>query len=261
MQQVGNNFVVGSYSDGKETPSLYLFDASIKQATSVLTEINPSYVVHHQGYFYVLAEHQAGLLVTLNEKFEVVSRVHTMGDDPCQATIDATGQFIVATNYSSASIIVYRLTDHLPSNVHSFITHEGSSLNPDRQASPHPHSSVFSEDNQILFVSDLGTDIVYWYTFTPEKTVFCKEKSIKMEGAGPRTICRGKAGSKLLYLTCELDNTVRILSYQDDSLTLTVSYKVSMNPINYPAEIRYLNSRVYVSMRGDDKIMIFGEKE
>ena len=103
-----------------------------------------------------------------------------MGDDPCHASIDKTGQYVVVTNYSSASILITKLADHIPSTVHSFITHEGSSLNPDRQASPHPHSSVFSEDNDILFVADLGTDILYWYAFSAEKVIWMKEKSLKI---------------------------------------------------------------------------------
>jgi 6-phosphogluconolactonase (cycloisomerase 2 family) len=46
-----------------------------------------------------------------------------MGDDPCQITIDNSGNFIVVTNYSSASIIICKLENHIPSIVHSFITH------------------------------------------------------------------------------------------------------------------------------------------
>lgn len=95
-----------------------------------------------------------------------------MGDDPCQITLDNTQQFVVVTNYSSASVLICRLEGHIPVSVHSFITHEGSSMNPDRQASPHPHSSVFSEDNDVLFVADLGTDWVYYYAFTPAKVVW-----------------------------------------------------------------------------------------
>ena len=82
-----------------------------------------------------------------------------------------------------------------------------------------------------------------------------------MQGAGNRTICRGKPGSKSLYLTCELDNTVRILSYKNDSLNLVVAYKVSQNVNNFPAEVQYLNNRVYVSLRGDNKALIFDEKD
>lgn len=198
--------------------------------------------------------------MTLNEKFEVVSRIQTLGDDPCQASVDKSGQFIAITNYSSASILIVKLADHIPTTVHSFIQHEGSSTNPDRQASPHPHSSTFSENNDIFFVSDLGTDIIYWYDFTPEKVVWAKDKSLKMVGAGPRTICKGRPGSNLLYLSCELDNTLRVLSYKD-GLNLTVAYKVSQNPGNYPAEVRYLQDKVYLSNRGDNKVMIFDEKE
>jgi len=97
-----------------------------------------------------------------------------MGDDPCQLSLDNSGNFIVVTNYSSASILICKLEKHIPSIVHSFITHEGSSVNPDRQASPHPHSSVFSEENDILFIADLGTDWVYYYAFNPSKVVWYK---------------------------------------------------------------------------------------
>lgn len=88
-----------------------------------------------------------------------------MGDDPCHLSIDNTGNYLVGTNYSSGSIIIAKLQNHKPSAIHSFITLEGSGGHPTRQTSPHPHSSVFSEDNSILFVADLGTDLVYYYEF------------------------------------------------------------------------------------------------
>ena len=103
-----------------------------------------------------------------------------MGDGPCQITIDDAGKYIAVTNYNSASVLICRLENHLPTSVHSLIKHEGNSINADRQTSPHPHSSVFSEDGQVLFIADLGTDILYYYNFTPETVEFVKEKSIKM---------------------------------------------------------------------------------
>jgi 6-phosphogluconolactonase (cycloisomerase 2 family) len=36
---------------------------------------------------------------------------------------------------------------------------------------------------------------------------------------------------------------------------------VSQNELNYPSEVKYLNSRVYLGLRGDDKVMIFDEQE
>lgn len=118
-----HDLVMGCYSDGKEAPSLFYFNAKEKKAEAVLSEINSSYVVLSNGHYYVVAEHQAGLLVTLNSKFEILSRIQTLGDDPCQITLDNTGVYIVVTNYSSASILICKLVNHIPTSVHSFITH------------------------------------------------------------------------------------------------------------------------------------------
>lgn len=168
------NLLIGCYSDGKEAPSLFYFDSVEKTATAILTETNPSYVTMYDGFYYVVAEHEAGVLLTLNSKFEVVSRILTMGDGPCQITIDDAGKYIVVSNYNSASVLICRLENHIPTSVHSLIKHEGNSVNTDRQTSPHPHSSVFSQDGTVLFIADLGTDILYYYNFTPETVQFVK---------------------------------------------------------------------------------------
>ena len=39
-----------------------------------------------------------------------------------------------------------------------------------------------------------------------------------MPGTGPRTICHGPAEEKRLFVSCELDNTIRMLTYQNDKL-------------------------------------------
>lgn len=61
--------MIGCYSDGKDAPSLFYFNAKDKKAEAVLSEINPSYVIKHDSHYYVVAEHQTGLLLTLNDKF------------------------------------------------------------------------------------------------------------------------------------------------------------------------------------------------
>jgi 6-phosphogluconolactonase (cycloisomerase 2 family) len=71
----------------------------------------------------------------------------------------------------------------------------------------------------------------------------------------------GKEGSKLLYLSCELDSTVRALSYKEDKLQQVAAYQISSNPDNFLSDIHYLSGQVYVALRGDDKIMIFNTNE
>lgn len=52
-----------------------------------------------------------------------------------------------------------------------------------------------------------------------------------------------------------------MLSYKDDALHQIIAYQVSANPINYPSEVHYFGGQVFLALRGDDKIMIFDEKE
>jgi len=52
---------------------------------------------------------------------------------------------------------------------------------------------------------------------------------------------------------------LRVLNCKE-GLNLTVAYKISQNAGNFPAEVRYLNSKIYLSNRGDNKVMIFDEK-
>lgn len=129
--------------------------------------------------------------------------VFTNGNDPCHIAMNDDGTLISVTNYSSGSFIVFSIKDNKFSKLFSFVMHEGSSVNPDRQESPHPHSSIFVKNGNtnFLFVSDLGTDIVYWYNITDNGLVCEKEKCIKMVGCGPRHLALDGNGRKLLYLT------------------------------------------------------------
>lgn len=255
------DLLIGSYSDGGVvTPSIYYQKAGEPTATAVVNELHPSYILAHDGYYYAVTEHQSGFLLAMDKTFKVLAKVPTMGDIPCHIAVDPSGRYIVASNYESGSFVIYRLVNHLPTSVHSFVVHEGHSNHPERQVGPHAHSAVFSECGTILFEADLGTDIIYYYEFSEEKVVWNKQKSIKIENSGPRTVVRGRSGSKLLYLSCELDSTVRILSYKGEGLQQIMAYKVSQNPENALSEIQYFNGQVLVALRGDDKIMVFKEK-
>lgn len=52
--------VIGSYSDGKELPSVYRYKDSNKNIETVLSAINPSYIFRHEGYYYIASEKQNG---------------------------------------------------------------------------------------------------------------------------------------------------------------------------------------------------------
>mgnify|MGYP000545451019 CR=1 FL=1 len=52
------SLVIGSYSDGKDAPSVYYFNGKEKTVSTILSEINPSYIVKSNNHYYVLAEHK-----------------------------------------------------------------------------------------------------------------------------------------------------------------------------------------------------------
>ena len=77
-----------------------------------------------------------------------------------------------------------------------------------------------------------------------------------MEGCGPRHIIRAP-GHQILYLTGELDSSVRVLSYETGKLELLSAYKVSQNPSNYPSELKYFRGNLFVANRGDNYMIVF----
>ena len=101
--------------------------------------------------------------MTLNYSYDPVNIVSTNGDNPVHISIDSRREFLVVSNYGSGSFIVYGLEKGIPVKPKFFVSHEGSGKHPEKQLSPHPHCSLFSSDSQILFVTDLGTDIIYYY--------------------------------------------------------------------------------------------------
>ena len=80
---------------------------------------------------------------------------------------------------------------------------------------------------------------------------------MKITGCGPRHLTHGNENEKVLYLAGELDSTIRVLSYEKNELEMIRAYKISENPSNFPSEIAYKNSMVYLASRGDDCISVF----
>ena len=74
------------------------------------------------------------MIDVLNPQFQLLKRVESKGASPCHISIDKNGLYLVVTNYSGKSFIIWNLKNYLPTTIHSYIVHEGSSINPDRQS-------------------------------------------------------------------------------------------------------------------------------
>lgn len=194
------------------------------------------------------------------------------GTGPCHLTVDATGHYVLATNYASGGVVVVTIRDDGTLGPSSdYIQHEGSSVNPQRQQEPHPHSINLDASNKYALVPDLGTDKVVIYEFDVEngklKPNSAQPWARTRSGAGPRHL-DFHPNQRFVYVGNELDSTVVAFEFDATRGTLKEINTLSTLPDGYEesapekswvadVHVRPDGKTVYVSNRGHDSIAIF----
>ena len=195
----------------------------------------------------------------------------TGGTIPCHVQVDATGGYLLLANYGSGSVASFPIRgDGSLGEAASFIQHEGSSVNPQRQQGPHAHSINLDAGNRFAFAPDLGTDRVMAYRFeaeggrlVPNDPPFTLERA----GAGPRHFDFHPDG-RHAYVINELDSTITAFDYDPDRGALSPIHTVSTLPEGFDgattcADIHVSpdGGSVYGSNRGHDSIARFSVDE
>lgn len=286
---------IGTYTrrmahvDGK-AKGIYVAEFDLATGTLSRPELvaeteSPSYLAIHpqQNYLYAANEvgdygGQASGAVTAfriepgSGQLTALNTRASQGIDPCYLVVGALGRHVLASNYTSGSVIVFPIGaagELEPTS--AFIQHQGASVNPKRQEAPHAHSINLDNANRTAFVADLGLDKVMIYSFdgvagtlTPNRAQpWMRVKS----GAGPRHFDMHPSG-KYAYLLNELDSTVVAYEYDMQKGTLHEIQTLSTLPAedrkpNWTADIHVHPSGrfVYASNRGHDSIAIFAVEE
>lgn len=228
--------VTGTYTTGK-SEGIYVYrfnsnDGSAKSVSSVNIS-NPSFIAvsPDEKFIYSVEENAAnkGLggeitAFSFDKKTGTLSflnRQSSGGDHPCYVSVDKTGKWVAAGNYTSGSLSILPVqADGSIGAAATIIKHEGSGPNKPRQNSPHVHCTFFSPDNRFLFVPDLGIDKVMIYAFdeTTGKLTSAKQPFAEsMPGSGPRHI-NFHPSNKYAYLMQELSGTVTAFKYKKGKL-------------------------------------------
>jgi 6-phosphogluconolactonase len=224
--------LVGTYTSGKST-GIYVYefngdDKSAKLVDSAKTS-NPSYLAVSPDKKYVYAVNEddsrsGGGGVTAfsfdNGHLKELNKQPTLGDHPCYVSVDKTGKWVIAGNYSSGSISVLQVQpDGTLANRVNVIRHEGHGPDSTRQKSPHVHATVFSPDYSYVFVPDLGIDKVMTYSFNAKTGVLdpTQDTVWVQDGSGPRHLTFHPSG-KYAYLIQELSGTVTAFKYANGKL-------------------------------------------
>jgi 6-phosphogluconolactonase len=190
------------------------------------------------------------------------------GDWPCHLEINATGQWLLASNYGSGTVgVLPILPDGALGEMTDLIQHHGSGPNPERQEGPHAHSATFTPDQRFVIVADLGMDALLVYAFDASSGRLREHTRISARpGAGPRFKVFHPSG-QCLYVNHELDNTVVVYDYDAESGRLRERQIVETLSPTAPEsaiagiQISPAGDRLYVSNRGHDSISVFEIEE
>lgn len=210
----------------------------------------PQYMCVYDDKLYALLrdEENNGSLVSFDMDCsgELINRskpISTLGKVACHLCCDNGN--VYAANYISGSVI------KMPNRL---VCHNGRSVHPTRQTSPHTHFVSVTPDEKYIAVADLGIDKIMVY----DKELNFVSSAAVPKGHGARHFVFSDNG-KNAFCANELGSSVSVFDYDDGVLSLkeTVSTLFIENKNNFPSAIRFLNGYLYVANRGDNSISIF----
>ncbi|HXW04754.1 MAG TPA: lactonase family protein [Vicinamibacterales bacterium] len=203
-----------------------------------------------------------GLLTALN-------RQPSAGTGPAHIEADPSGRHVLVANYGGGSVAVLPLGDDgslkPPSSV---IQHVGSSVNPQRQKSPHAHAITLDPSGRFAYVPDLGIDKVMIYGFDRDRGGLAAAKhpfAPLKPGAGPRHIAIHPSG-RFAYVINELHCTISVYERNETDGALDERQTITTLPPGQALQAGYSTAEievhpsgrfVYGSNRGHDSIAVF----
>ncbi|NWJ50130.1 MAG: lactonase family protein [Bacteroidetes bacterium] len=228
---------VGSYNDDKNKEGIYIYELDtlsgvLHKLSSVKNILNPSFLTLSTDgkRLYACTETKtvnAGSIscFAFNPQNQTLSFINTQksgGDNPVYVSIHKSEKWIANANYSGGSVTVYPLAkDGSIEPAKQVITYSDSSVNKARQDHSHIHSSVFSPDNNYLFLPDLGADKIRIYQFDSSKDQplqLAKIPFVKTAaGSGPRHFTFHPNGM-FAYCIEEMAGTISVYKYKKGRL-------------------------------------------
>lgn len=186
------------------------------------------------------------------------------GAHPCHLAMDATGRWLLVSNYGSGTVGVLPIAeDGALGEMTDLIRHHGHGPHPERQEGPHAHSAAFAPDQRFVIVADLGIDELVIYAFDPERGKLTPHGAGRARpGAGPRHMTFHPNG-RFLYVANELDSTVTLYDYDAGNGAFRERQSLETLPPDAPENtvadihITAAGDRLYVSNRGHNSLAVF----
>jgi 6-phosphogluconolactonase len=199
-------------------------------------------------------------------KLTLINRQPSLGKAPCHLTLDKSGRFLMAANYSSGTVAVLPVAADGRLGAPTVVQHSGSSIDKQRQEAPHAHCTNFDPAFRFFFACDLGIDNVMVYrlddvkgALTPHTPPFASVKA----GSGPRHMAF-RPDARYAYVLNELTSTVTTFAYDAQKGVLSERQTLSTLPPSYTGQnsgaeiVMHPSGRfLYTSNRGHNSVAIF----
>ena len=196
----------------------------------------------------------------------------TEGRNPALLSVDATGRFVIAANYSGTTTATNNVTllplasDGSLQPPAQILTHAGA-LGPlrARQEAPHAHMAMPDPTGRFVLVNDLGLDRTFVYRLDRSESalVATSAPGVALPGSGPRHLAFHPNGRRLFVIN-ELANAVSVWSWDAETGAVARVQTIATLPdwyqgISTTAQILVSadGKFVYGSNRGHDSIAIF----
>lgn len=286
VKAAGHNYLIyiGTYT-GADSKGIYAyrFDAESGALTPiglVAETESPSFLAAHPSGKFLYAVNEidqfhgekvgsvSGFAIDPHTgKLTLLNRVSSLGDGPAHLSLDKTGKYVFVANYGGGSVAAFPIQDDGSlGKASSFIQHTGSSVDRERQAGPHAHEIVATNDNRFALVPDLGLDKVLIYRFdasTGKLTANDPAFAGTDPGAGPRHVALHPNG-RFAYLANEMQSTVTTFAYDAHAgrlrpiqtlRTVSDDFKAHNDTAEIATDAR--GKFLYVSNRGHDSIVVY----
>lgn len=202
-------------------------------------------------------------------RLTLLNRQASHGAAPCYVSLDGSEQYALVANYGSGTVAALPVAaDGRLEPAMGVVQHEGSSLDPERQAGPHAHMIAPVPDGRLVLATDLGTDRILVYRLDAETGRLAPndrgpEYAAAAPGAGPRHFAFAPDG-RSLYVINELASTLTVHVYDGERGALRARQTVSTLPEGFDGENTCAHVAVspdgrfvYGSNRGHDSIAIW----
>lgn len=234
-----NTYVfLGSYNRDKTAEAIQIYQldtikGKLTKVTFAKDVVNPSYLTLSPNgkYLYACTDTKtpnAGSVSSFefnpeNKTLTFLNKQSSGGENPVYLSVHKSGKWLVNGNYTEGSVSVHPILDNgkIDSIAQNFQYTDGS-VNKERQTKSHVHSTVFSLQNDYLFLPDLGADKIRCYGFDASQKQPLVETKVPFTKtdleAGPRHFTF-HPNEKWGYCIEEMSGSISFYRYENGTLT------------------------------------------